>query len=194
MQTRSICLINGHPDPSPERFCAAVSTAYEQAARDAGHKLARFDAGAMDVPLLASASEMEAPPPPQIAAVQEALGAADHLVLVYPLWLGGLPARLKALLEQLARGQFFIGESGPNEWPAKKMKGKSARIFVTMGMPAIVYRRIMGAHSLRALEGATLGIAGFKPVRHDLCGMVDASAKGRERFLNTARRRGAAGV
>jgi len=29
-------LVNGHPDPSPERFCSALCDAYEDGARKAG--------------------------------------------------------------------------------------------------------------------------------------------------------------
>ncbi len=192
--TRVICLINGHPDPSPERFCAAICSAYEAAAREAGHAVTRVDLGAMDVPMLASAAEMAAAAPPQVAEVQAAIGACDHLVLVYPLWLGAMPAKLKALLEQVARGGFFLEENDDGGWPAQKMKGKSARIFVTMGMPAAAYRFIFGSHSLRALEQSVLGMAGFKPVRHDVCGGVERSEKHRLRFLDRVRERAAAGL
>jgi len=192
---RSICLINAHPDASPERFCAALATAYETAAREAGHHLTRFELGDIDIECLGSAAEMATPPPQgPITQMQAAINAADHLTLIYPMWVGTMPAKLKALLEQLARGSFFLAESEGGGWPAQKMKGKSARVVMTMGMPVIAYRLMFGSASLRTMEKGVLGIAGFKPVRHDLCGMVEGSAAHRERFLARIARRGAEGA
>lgn len=179
-----IAVINGHPDASPERFCAGLTEAYGTAAQAAGHQVTGFAVGAHTVPLLKNEAEFEAPPPPEFEEAREAIRAADHLVLIFPLWFGTMPAALKAYLEQLGRDNFFIGPTEGPGFPAKKMRGKSARIIVTMGMPALAYRFIFGAHSVKALEGAILGLAGFKPVRHSLCGTV-ADAKQRQRMLST---------
>ena len=35
-QARHILVVNGHPDPAPERFCAALCDAYEEGAVEAG--------------------------------------------------------------------------------------------------------------------------------------------------------------
>jgi putative NADPH-quinone reductase len=43
------------------------------------------------------------------------------------------------------------------------MKGKSARVLVSMGMPGLVYRFGMDAGALKALERGLLGLSGFHP-------------------------------
>ena len=58
--------------------------------------------------------------------------------------------------------------------PKKMLTGKSARIIITMGMPALIYRWYFGAHSLKSLERNILGLCGIKPVRESLIGMVEA--------------------
>src|SRR3546814_9849412 len=58
---------------------------------------------------------------------------ADHLVILYPLWLGDVPALLKGFLEQILRPGFAIDE-GSTGMSAKLLTGRSARIIVTMGM------------------------------------------------------------
>lgn len=187
----AIALINGHPDPDPGHFCAALCEAYENAAREAGHAVTRIDIGAIELNFLKNQKEFAAPPSDAVARAQDIVGAADHLVLVYPLWLGTMPARLKAFLEQLGRGDFFL--STKNEkggWPAKKMSGKSARVVVTMGMPGLAYRLLFGAHSLKALEAGILKISGFGPVRDTVFGMVETSAERRERMLETMKKLG----
>lgn len=50
-----------------------------------------------------------------------------------PLWLGDVPALLKAFLEQIARPRFALAQG---TMPKPLVKGRSARLIVTMGMPA----------------------------------------------------------
>jgi putative NADPH-quinone reductase len=56
----------------------------------------------------------------------------------------------------------------------KLLIGKSARIVVTMGMPALVYRWYFGAHSLKSLERNILGLCGIGPIKESLIGMIEA--------------------
>jgi putative NADPH-quinone reductase len=189
----AICLINAHPDPAPERFCHALADAYQGGAEAAGHAVSRFNAGALEIAFLDSAEAFKTDPPEALTPVRDALGAADHLVLIYPLWLGTLPAKAKALLEQIARGGFLLDTGGDSsKWPAQKMKGKSARIIVTMGMPGFAYRLFYGAHSLKGLEAGVLGISGFKPVRDTVLGGVEMSADRRAKMLEQVAELGAA--
>ncbi|HWA60997.1 MAG TPA: hypothetical protein VG939_06460 [Caulobacteraceae bacterium] len=39
---RRILIVNGHPDPAPERLCAALASAYGEAARAAGRETRRL--------------------------------------------------------------------------------------------------------------------------------------------------------
>jgi putative NADPH-quinone reductase len=49
-----------------------------------------------------------------------------------------------------------------------------ARIVVTMGMPALVYRWYFGAYGLKSLERGILAFAGIGPIRESLVGMVES--------------------
>ncbi|TGY89687.1 flavodoxin family protein [Marinicauda algicola] len=188
----TITLINGHPDPDPGHFCAALCEAYRAAAEKAGHTVHRADIGALEFGFLLNQREFEAPPPADIERLQARIGDSDHLVLVYPLWLGTMPARLKAFLEHLGRANFFLDTGGDSSgWPAQKMKGRSARVVVTMGMPGLAYRLLFGGHSLKALEKGILGIAGFRPVRDTIFGLVGSGPERRARMLETMARLGA---
>ena len=70
----------------------------------------------------------------------------------------------------------------------------SARIVVTMGMPALVYRWYFGAHGLKSLERSILGFCGIGPCRESLFGMVEtASPAKRARWIAGMRKFGAAG-
>lgn len=110
--------------------------------------------------------------PEGLIEAQQAIGWAEHLVLMFPLWLGDMPALLKGFLEQGARPGFAFSKEGDNPLASKGLKGRSARVVVTMGMPAMVYRWYFRAHSIRSLERNILGFVGIDPVKTTLIGMV----------------------
>ena len=191
MATRKILVIDGHPDPDPLRFCHALADAYIAAA--SGHEVRRLDVARLDFPLLRSPSAwMAGEPPADIAAAQADIAWADHLVLIYPLWLGDVPALLKAFLEQVMRPGFAL-DYRARGFPKKLLRGRSARVIVTMGMPAPFYRLFYRAHSVRSLERNVLRFVGIRPVAWTIIGSVSASASRRRDWLTRMARLGAAG-
>ncbi len=169
---RRIAIIQGHPDRRPERFCRALAQAYAAGAARGGHETRVIDVAAMDFPLIRSQAEFEQGAlPPSIAAAQETLRWADHFAIIYPLWLGDAPALFKAFIEQTFRPGFAL-RYREGRLPEGLLKGKSARIVVTMGMPAPVYRFFFFAHGLRNLKRNVLGYAGVSPVRATLIGSI----------------------
>ena len=170
-----IVIIQGHPDPSEEHFCHALAESYEAGARQAGHEVRQISVARLDFPLLRTQEDFNSgSPPPEIAAVQQDIAWADHLVIIYPLWLGTMPAMLKGFLEQVFRPDFAFHIGGSSTSWTKKLKGKSARVVITMGMPAFLYRWYFGAHSLKSLERNILGFCGIGPIRESLVGMIEA--------------------
>lgn len=189
---RRILILDGHPDPDPARLIHALADAYAEGARQAGHAVTRLDVARMAFAPLRSAAEWEAEAPPEIAAAQQALAAAEHIVILTPLWLGDIPAALKAFFEQVMRPGFAFprGARGLN---AGLLRGRSVRLVVTMGMPALVYRVFFRAHALHGLERNLLRFVGLKPVRWTLLGTVaGGSAARRQAWLDRLRTLGAA--
>lgn len=169
---RRIAILQGHPDPAGNRLCHALADAYAAGAADAGHEIRRIDAARLDFPILRTQEDFEnAAMPPGLTEAQEAIRWADHLVIVFPLWLGTMPALLKAFLEQILRPGFGFAY-GSKGLPKKLLAGRSARIVVTMGMPALVYRWYFFAHGLRGMERNILAFVGIAPIRESLFGMV----------------------
>lgn len=182
--SRRITILQGHPDPAGGHFIHALADAYERAAREAGHEVRRIDVARLELPLLHNAQEWEwQPPAEQIAAAQQAIAWAGHLVILYPLWLGDMPALLKGFFEQALRPGFAIGKAAPGRLWKKLLKGRSARIVVTMGMPAFFYRIYYRAHSLKSLKRNILEFCGISPVRTTVIGMVEGRKDAREAWL-----------
>jgi putative NADPH-quinone reductase len=129
---------------------------------------------ALEFPLLRSKAAWETTPVPDaLRPSQEALAWAEHIVIIFPLWLGGMPALLKGYLEQVARPGFAVAEDRLNPMGRKLLAGRSARLVVTMGMPSLVYRWYFRAHSVKALERNILGFVGIAPIHETLIGLVE---------------------
>ena len=183
-----VLIVNGHPDARPERLSAALAAAYEEGALKGGHQVRRIDVGALNFPLIRSTADFtDKEPPEAIRAAQGDVLWAQHLVIVHPLWLGAAPALLKGFFEQVFRYGFAI----PTGKMGGLLKDRSARIVVTMGMPAPAYRWLFGGFGVRGLSRSVLWLAGIKPIRTTLLGMVEADPKRRAAWLEEMRRLGA---
>lgn len=64
--------------------------------------------------------------------------------------------------------------------PRKLLKGRSARIVVTMGMPALFYRWVYRAHSLKSLERNILAFCGIGPIRASVIGTIESARQRRQ--------------
>src|ERR1022692_1128295 len=154
-KTRHIVIIQGHPDPEGHHFGHALAEAYAKGATEAGHTIEVIDVAKLDFPLLRSREENEHGVPPEaIRQAQAAIVRADHLLMIYPVWNGAIPALLKGFLEQTFRAAFIFPDAKPGErlgffsfWKQKKrLQGKTARIVVTMAMLAFIYRWYFHPH------------------------------------------------
>jgi len=187
-----ILLIHGHPDPVSQHLNRTLSQAYAEGATAAGHALRHTEVGALDFPVLRSAhSWNQDPVPPALKPAQDDITWAQHVVIFFPLWQGDMPALLKAFLEQVARPGFAVGPGGAKPFGHKPLSGRSARVVVTMSMPALAYRWFYRAHSVKSLERNILGLMGFAPVHATLIGSVDGlGAAGVARWQTKLRKLG----
>lgn len=187
-----IVVIQGHPELR-HGLLRALADSYIEGARAAGHTVTVIDVATLDFSVLRSREEWEAAAPAgDLPAAQAAISQAQHLAVFFPLWLGTLPALLKAFFEQLFRPGFAVGHAqGANPWQ-KMLSGRSARVVVTMGMPAFAFRWFYLAHGVKSFERNILDFVGIKPVRSTLIGDVDGmSEAARQRWHARLRRLGA---
>jgi len=180
-----ILIINGHPDPRPERLCSALCDAYAQGAQGGGAKVRRLEVGQLDFPLIETRDQFEQGAAPEaIRTAQVAIQWADHLLIVHPLWQGAAPARLKGFFEQTFRYGFALPRPGDRgRLPVGSLGGRSAHLVVTLGMPAPLYRTVFGGFGVRAFERGVLRLSGIAPIRTTYLGQVEESAARRARWL-----------
>jgi putative NADPH-quinone reductase len=171
---KRIVIVQGHPDAAARHFGHALADEYAKGCEDGGHEVRRIEVATLDFPLLRTKEDFEKGRPPEsIKQAQDAIKWADHLVIIYPLWLGSMPALLKAFLEQVLRPGFAFEYQKSGGMAKKLLVGKSARIVVTMGMPAFVYRWVFFAHSLKSLKRNTLWFCGVGPVKTTIIGSIE---------------------
>ncbi|WP_442579255.1 NAD(P)H-dependent oxidoreductase [Mesorhizobium sp. ASY16-5R] len=176
---RRILIIIGHPDPDQKRLCRALAAAYAEGARSAGHDVRMIDVATLDFPLLRTMEEFgQRAVPVTLEHAANAIKDAEHIVFVFPLWLGTMPALLKGFLEQVMRPgvAFAYPEPGKGGFAKTLLKGKSARVVVTMGMPAFFYRLWYLGHGIAGMRRNILNFVGISPVRETLFGMVEGAA------------------
>lgn len=181
---RRILVVLGHPDGNPKRLCRVLAAAYVEGARSAGHEVRLIDIAALDFPILRTMEEFtERPLPVTLEDAAQAIKDADHLVFVFPLWLGTMPALLKAFLEQVMRPgiAFAFPEAGKSGFARTLLKGRSARVVVTMGMPASFYRFWYLGHGVAGMRRNILNFVGISPVRETLFGMVEGAGDTKRR-------------
>lgn len=172
-----ILILNGHPDPVRKGLCHALADAYATGAAEGGHEVRRLDIATLAFGFLRSQAEFEqGGAPGDIETAQASIKWASHLVVIFPLWLGDVPAILKAFLEQTLRPGFAFAYK-PSGLPEMFLKGRSARIVVTMGMPSFVYRWYFCAHGVKNLKRNILRFVGFSPVRDTMLGSIGTRSK-----------------
>ena len=187
-----ILLLQGHPAADENHLCHVLAAAYRAGAVQAGHEVRTVSVGQLDFPLIRSQQQWQTSAVAEaIQAVQQDILWCQHLVVFFPLWMGGMPALLKAFFEQAARPDFAFSMDSENPLKIKKLKGRSARLVVTMGMPAWVYRWYFRAHGVQTLRRNILKFVGFKPVKTTLIGGVDQLAEDRlQRWFEQLKQQG----
>jgi len=190
--TKRILLVDGHPDSRAERFVHALSKAYWDGARACGHEIKNIVVSELDFAMLRTNEVFQTGVPAEpIRACQELFTWADHIVILFPLWLGSMPALLKAFFEQVLRPGFAFAAGSGRGFPEKLLGGRSARIVMTMGMPGLFYRWYFRAHSVKSLERNILKFCGILPIRLSIVGSVEAmGAAGRGSWLARMQRLG----
>ncbi|CAG2157929.1 NAD(P)H-dependent oxidoreductase [Cupriavidus numazuensis] len=191
--SKRIVIIQGHPDPSGHHLLHALADAYAQGATTAGHVVRRVEVAKLDFPLLRTQAEFETGIlPPALEQPREDMRWAEHWVFLFPLWHGTMPALFKGFLEHIFRPGFAM-DYGKKGFPRRLLAGRSARVIVTMGMPAPLYRWYFGAYGVRGFERSMLSFAGIKPIRENLYGLTFANERTRTRWMESLREHGARG-
>lgn len=108
---------------------------------------------------------------PDLKKAQKDIKWADHLVFIYPIWWGTMPALFKGFIDRTLLPGFAFEYKENSMIPEKFLKGKSARIITTSGMPGFLFCLINSNKKL--MKRFVLNFTGIKPVRNTNFGSAD---------------------
>lgn len=171
---QKILIINGHPDA--ESYNYALSDAYKKGAAKAGAEIQQINIRELDFnPNLQFGYRKRTELEPDLLEAQNKLKWADHLVWIYPVWWGSVPAMMKGFLDRVMLPGFAFNKRENSLWWDKCFTGKTARIICTLDQPEWYYRLVYRSPSHHAMKRVTLNYIGVKKVRITAIGPIRLS-------------------
>ncbi len=193
MEKKRILVLLGHPNN--QSLCAALAQSYVDGALQSGAEVRvhRISEMQFDTTLHLGFEGKQALEP-DLQAFQTDLVWAQHVVMVFPLWWGGMPAPLKGLIDRTFLPGFAFKYKEGSPFQAKLLAGRSARVIMTMDSPNFWYNWVLGRPLTKGLKRQILGFCGFKPSKFTLLGNVRSSTpKKRQKWLADMRQLGQKG-
>lgn len=173
--SKNIVIILGHPDSSS--YCAGLAETYATSAVEKGHNVKLFKLGEIEFdPVLRHGYKKRQELEPSLREIQEAITWANHLVFVYPLWWGSMPALLKGFFDRiLLPGYAFKYRENSQFWD-KLLAGRSAHAIVTMDTPPWYNWLIYKSPGHQQLKKNILEFCGIKPVKITSLGPIRSAS------------------
>ena len=188
--SKRILLILAHP--APQSFCHALAEHYIQGATQAGAEIKQLTLSDLKFDLSFQGNKTEsAQLEPDLVEAQKLITWAEHLVFVYPLWWGAMPALLKGFIDRTFLPSFaFKYRKNSSLWD-KLLVGRSARLLVTMDSPPWYFKWINHMPNHYQMKNAILEFCGIKPVKISNFGSMKAATdKQKQQWLQQAQQLG----
>ncbi len=161
--------------PNPNSFGKGIADTVVKISEEMGSSIRLRDLYQMDFDPVLKPADFEAfkrgQVPEDIGAEQEHIRWADVITLIYPVWWGSMPARLKGYIDRVfANGfayQYVNGE------PQGLLKGKKALVFSTTGASSDLYAK-SGMHDAmtKGVDQGIFNFCGIEEVKHIFFGEV----------------------
>ena len=179
--------------PGEQSLCNAIADRYENAARESGAETRRMNLSDMQFDLgIDGYGDGSFPLEPDLAAWQQNVAWADHLLIVHPYWWGAMPTRAKAVLDRALTPHFAFKYHRRGVAWDKLLTGKTADAVITSDTPPLLDTLLYGRPGRRVLKNQVLGFCGIKTKRLVQFGSVKLASAGKiERWLNSAAAMGA---
>ena len=187
---KNILIINGHPDKESYNF--ALYKAYLKGAKDSNAEVDSINIIDIDFdPILKYGYRKRTDLEPDLLVAQEKLKWADHIVWIYPVWWGAVPAIMKGFLDRVLLPGFAFKKREGSVWWDKFFTGKTSRIICTLDQPPWFYSLINRSPSHYAMKKLTLNFIGIRSVKITTIGPLRLSKPAfREKWLTKIEKMG----
>ncbi len=188
---KKVLVILAHPQA--KSYCAALAQAYAEGARASGAELRLVNLAELTFnPVGSGSHEKPLVLEPALKQAQDDITWAEHLVFVYPILWGTIPALLKGFIERVFTPGFAVNFRNDSPLWDKLLAGRSARLIVTLNTPPLLYRLLFRRAGHITMKRSILEFCGITPVKiTDIGPMKNASAGKREQWIQQARALGA---
>ena len=161
---KKILIINGHPYKESLNF--ALAEAYKKGAAESGAEIKEINIADLQFnPNLQYGYRKRTELEPDLLESWEKIKWAEHLVFVFPIWWGGMPAMLKGFFDRLFLPGFAFQYRENSVWWDKLLAGKSAHIIATMDTPYWYFRLVYGNPGINQFKRTILQFCGINPVK-----------------------------
>lgn len=187
---KRILLIYGTPKSSG--LCHALGDAYAEGARSQDHVVRSLKLASLQFdPILRGGYEQGQVLEADLLDAQRQIHWAQHLVFVYPVCWGGIPALLSGFFDRVLTPGFAFKVHGRRDPANELLKGRSAELLVTLDTPPRYFRWIFGAPAHRQMSRSILGFCGIRTTRlTEFAPIRGASEAQRQQWVRQAQQLG----
>jgi putative NADPH-quinone reductase len=180
---KRILIVMAHPGSNS--LTQALAEEYQRGAIKSGAEVRYLSLSELDFdPVLKEGYRGKQPMEPDLTKAQKDILWAQHLVFVYPIWWGAMPALLKGFIDRIFLPGFAFKYRKDSVWWDKLLAGRSARLITLMDTPPCYFRWVYRMPGHNQMKRTILEFCGVKPVRISSFGPVrGADEKQRENWL-----------
>lgn len=163
MKHKKILVILGNP--KPKSLSKAIAESYVKGARKGKHEVRFVELSKMKFNSnLEYGYDKRMKLEEDLVKIQKDILWAGHLVWVYPIWWGDMPAKLKGLIDRAILPGFAFKYVRKSILPKQFFKGKSARLILLRGSSRIFYFGSLAFPGM-IMRRFVLNFCGVFPVR-----------------------------
>ncbi len=173
--SKRILVILGHP--SDDSFCGALMQQYVAGALESNAEVKVLKLGELKFdPVFVGYKSSSATLEPDLIKAQQLITWAEHLVFVYPIWWGAMPALLKGFIDRTFLPSFAFKYRSKSALWDKLLTGRSARLLVTMDSPPWYFKWVNHMPNHYQMKKTILEFCGIKPVCISNFGAIKGSS------------------
>ena len=166
-QMKTIIVFN---HPYEGSYCKAILDAVSRGLKNAGHEIDLIHLDNDNFNPVMTANDLKGfkdgePHDSQVIHYRERIDAADHLVIIFPIWWELMPAMTKGFIDKVIFPGVAYDYAKNTRFPRmikRWNKLKSVTVITTMNTPSIAYRLLFGNAIKKALFNGTFRKLGFK--------------------------------
>ena len=151
----------GHP--SENSLSHGLADAYQRGAETAGAEIRRMNLSDMQFDLdLTQGYKQRKDHEPCLTEFLENVAWAGHLAWFHPLWWGGMPAKMQAVIDRAFLPGIAFNYHEDDPWWDKLYEGRTADVFVNADTPGFFIKWMYGNPHKNRISKQILGFCGIK--------------------------------